>query len=138
MSRLAPAVRSVHETVLYAVDVLEAANFYASTLRMRLLPHADHNSAALRLRDGDAVLLIFNPEYAKRPGRNVPTHGTTGSGHIALRVDPGSLPAWKQHLDSIGVPIEMQRDWERGGTSIYVRDPADNSVELVEGDVWPS
>jgi catechol 2,3-dioxygenase-like lactoylglutathione lyase family enzyme len=64
MRHPAPAVRSVYETVLYAIDVLAAAEFYRTVLGMQLLANPDHNSAALRLPDGDAVLLLFNPAYA--------------------------------------------------------------------------
>ena len=59
---------------------------------------------------------------------------------VALAVVPireRTLEEWGRTLRERGVEIELERDWERGGRSIYVRDPAGNSVELVEGDIWP-
>jgi len=137
MRHPAATVCSVHETVLYAIDVLAAAEFYQTVLGMRLLANPDQNSAALRLPEGDAVLLLFNPTYAATQGRGVPTHGATGAGHVALRVEPGSLPTWAHHVRSHGVPVELERAWQRGGASLYFRDPSNNSVELVDGQIWP-
>jgi hypothetical protein len=34
------------------------------------------------------------------------------------------------------VPIEREIEWDEGGTSIYVRDPAGNSVELAPPTIW--
>jgi catechol 2,3-dioxygenase-like lactoylglutathione lyase family enzyme len=35
-----------------------------------------------------------------------------------------------------GVPIELETDWPRGGKSLYFRDPAGNSVELITRGLW--
>jgi hypothetical protein len=35
------------------------------------------------------------------------------------------------------VKIEQEVDRGDGGRAVYVRDPAGNSVELVDGDPWP-
>lgn len=136
-------VHSVHETVLYAADPPTAARFYQHILGLRAVGTTDNDSAALRLPHGDAVLLIFRPGYAATPGRGVPTHGSaapghSGAGHVAFRIAPGSLPAWRSKLESQSIPIELERTWNRGGASIYIRDPAGNSVELVDGTIWPS
>ena len=34
------------------------------------------------------------------------------------------------------VPIELETDWPRGGHSLYFRDPAGNSVELITPGLW--
>lgn len=136
-------VHSVHETVLYAADPPSTARFYHEVLGLRTIGTTDNNSAALRLPHGDAVLLIFRPDHAATPGRGVPTHGSaapghSGAGHVAFRIASGSLPAWRVRLESQSIPIELERTWNRGGASIYIRDPAGNSVELVDGTIWPS
>lgn len=130
-------VRHVHETVLYAGDVPASARFFADVLGLRAIGGGDPDSASLRLPEGDAVLLIFSPSHARREGRGVPAHGTDGAGHIAFRVAAGSLDAWLVTLARHGVPVELDRTWPRGGRSLYVRDPAGNSVELVDGRIWP-
>jgi catechol 2,3-dioxygenase-like lactoylglutathione lyase family enzyme len=128
--------RRVYETVLYGHDVAATAAFYAEVLGLRLVEGPDELTAAFRL-DDDGVLLIFDPERSGAPDRAVPSHGTEGAGHVAFAVGEGELDACADELRSEGVEIEREVEWPRGGRSIYVRDPAGNSVELVEGDLWP-
>ena len=130
------AITGIYETVLYAPDVAAEAAFYADVLGLRLVDGPDELAAAFRLDDG-GVLLIFDPSRASVPGRPVPSHGATGAGHVAFSVEEGTLDKWAEKLRERGVEIELERPWQRGGRSIYVRDPAGNSVELVEGDLWP-
>ena len=92
-------------------------------------------SAALRLPDG-GVLLIFDPARSSVPGRPVPSHGVLGAGHVAFSVDDGDLDALGERLRRSGVEIEREVTWDEGGRSLYVRDPAGNSVEFVEGEAW--
>ena len=129
-------ITGVYETVLYATDVAAAAAFYADVLGLRLVDGPDELAAGFRLDDG-GVLLIFEPSRASLPGRPVPSHGATGAGHVAFSVEDGTLERWTEALRERGVEIELEKEWQRGGRSIYVRDPAGNSVELVEGDLWP-
>jgi catechol 2,3-dioxygenase-like lactoylglutathione lyase family enzyme len=129
-------IMRVYETVLYAVDVPAAAAFYADVLGLRLVDGPDELAAAFRLGDG-GVLLIFDPSRASRPGRPVPSHGASGAGHVAFSVDSGELDGFAEALRGGGIEIEREIDWDGRGRSIYVRDPAGNSVELVEGDIWP-
>ena len=84
------------------------------------------------------MLLLFDPTESSRPGRVVPSHGPSGAIHVAFSVGEGELEAWRERLAERGVELEQDHDWHRGGArSLYVRDPAGNSVELVEGDLWP-
>jgi catechol 2,3-dioxygenase-like lactoylglutathione lyase family enzyme len=124
----------VYETVLYASDVDAAVAFYRDILRLRQIDGPDEHSAALRL--GDAVLLIFDPARSSQVGRAVPAHGASGAGHVAFGVDPGTLVSWRRRLSEHGVALEQEQRWGDRGESLYFRDPAGNSVELVEGDIW--
>ena len=128
--------RRLYETVLYASDVPGLARFYAEVIGLRLVSGPDELAAAFRLEEG-GVLLIFDPERSSAPGRAVPSHGTTGAGHVAFSVEEGELDACAAELRDRGIELERELDWPQGGRSIYVRDPAGNSVELVEGDLWP-
>jgi catechol 2,3-dioxygenase-like lactoylglutathione lyase family enzyme len=126
----------VYETVVYAADVPTAARFYRDVLGLRLVDGPDELAAAFRLDDG-GVLLIFDPERSAAAGRAVPSHGSVGAGHIAFAVGEGELDACAAELRAAGVELEQEVEWPQGGRSIYVRDPVGNSVELVEGDLWP-
>jgi catechol 2,3-dioxygenase-like lactoylglutathione lyase family enzyme len=130
------AVKGVYETVLYAPDPREAAAFYSETLGLRAIEEPDELAAAFRLDDG-GVLLIFDPSRSSAPGRPVPSHGATGAGHVAFSVEPGRLDELAAELPKRGVEIEQEITWDRGGRSLYLRDPAGNSVELIEGEAWP-
>jgi catechol 2,3-dioxygenase-like lactoylglutathione lyase family enzyme len=122
--------RRVYETVVYATDLAAAAGFYRDALGLR-----EVEDAVFRLDDG-GVLLLFDPGRSSQPGRPVPSHGATGPGHVAFSVE--SLAGWRERLAEHGVELEHEHSWPRDARSLYVRDPAGNSVELVEGDLWPS
>ncbi|HET6657165.1 MAG TPA: VOC family protein [Gaiellaceae bacterium] len=128
-------ILGVYETVLYAPDPLAAAAFYREALGLEPVEDPDELSAAFRLLDG-GVLLIFNPQKSSLPGRPVPSHGSAGPGHVAFGLDPGAYEEALAALRDKGIEIEREVDWDRG-RSIYFRDPAGNSVELVDGDIWP-
>lgn len=132
---LAP-IREVYETVLYGPDIPLLAAFYSEALGLRLLREAGPSSAVFRLGP-NALLLLFDPAFASQAGRGAPTHGAVGPGHAAFVVKQGELELWRGRLEQRGLVIELDVRWPPGGRSIYVRDPAGNSVELVEGQVWP-
>jgi catechol 2,3-dioxygenase-like lactoylglutathione lyase family enzyme len=131
-----PRLLRVYETVLYASDVVAAAAFYSEVLGLRLLEEPDDLSAVFRLDDG-GVLLLFDAARASTPGRPVPSHGATGAGHVAFSMEPGAYDAFAAAIRALGLEIEREITWDEGGRSLYVRDPAGNSVELVDGEVWP-
>src|SRR5262249_31669327 len=82
-----------------------------------------------------SVLLAFLAE-ATLKGGILPPHGAKGPGHFALGIETQSLGAWRQRLLAHGITIEKEVDWPAGGKSIYFRDPAKNSVELVTPGIW--
>lgn len=129
-------IRGIYETVLYAEDVGAAASFYVEALGLRLVEEPDELAAAFRLPDG-GMLLLFDPRLASQPGRPVPSHGASGAGHVAFAVEPGSLEQWAERLETQGADVERTIDWDGRGRSVYLRDPAGNSVELVDGEIWP-
>jgi catechol 2,3-dioxygenase-like lactoylglutathione lyase family enzyme len=132
-----PEVLSVYETVLYAQDVQAAAAFYSELLRLSPLEQTGDFFAGFRLSD-DATLLIFDPKSSAAPNRSVPSHGAVGPGHVAFAVREGTLDGFEARLRHGGVEVEREIRWEEGGRSIYLRDPAGNSVELIEGEAWPA
>lgn len=123
--------RRVYETVVYAGELEAARSFYRDALGLR-----EVEEGVFRLDDG-GVLLLFDAVRSSQPGRPVPSHGPAGgSVHVAFAVE--TLDGWPERLRERGVEVEHEHEWARGGArSLYVRDPAGNSVELVEGDLWP-
>lgn len=129
-------VRRVHETTVYAHDVDATAAFYTEVLGLRPFEQFAGFAAVFKLEEG-GVFLIFEPKQASAPGRTLPAHGAEGPGHVAFSVAPGSLDEFVAAFSERGIEIETDQTWDWGGRSVYVRDPAGNSVELVEGRAWP-
>jgi catechol 2,3-dioxygenase-like lactoylglutathione lyase family enzyme len=51
-------------------------------------------------------------------------------------MEEADIPAWRSHLQGRGIEIESEVHWPQGGTSLYVRDPAGNSIELATPIIW--
>ncbi len=129
-----PIATQLFETVLYASDLAAAARFYREVLGLRLLRQ---NSLMLVFATESGYLLIFDPEQSAQPGRQVPSHGAIGPGHIAFSAPASTLPGWREKLRKLDVPIETEVVWDGDrGRSIYMRDPAGNSVELAPPGLW--
>lgn len=132
---------AVHETVLYCEDLSGAERFYAEVIGLRLVSSVEGRSRAFRVSPVQ-VLLVFRASVTRLGHPMVPAHGAIGEGHIAFTIEPGTYGAWRARLSEAGIEIEREVDWEplngmKRGRSMYVRDPGRNSVELVEGEVWP-
>ncbi len=129
----------VLESVLYADDLDAAQAFYSGTLGLEIIRPADGRQVFFRC--GDGVLLIFNAAETEKPVAAgspfpVPPHGTRGAGHLCFRASAGQIALWKARLEKAGVEIEADFNWPSGGRSIYFRDPAGNSLEFAEPNIW--
>jgi catechol 2,3-dioxygenase-like lactoylglutathione lyase family enzyme len=127
------AIAGVLETVLYAADLEAARRFYGDLLGLPLDSRKDGLFCFFRV--GAGMLLVFDPEAA-RHNRDVPPHGASGPGHACFAVPESELDGWKARLQAGGCAIEHEQVWPRGGRSVYVRDPAGNSVELATPRIW--
>ncbi|MGD8633355.1 MAG: VOC family protein [Anaerolineales bacterium] len=123
----------IYETVLYAGDLHSAEEFYRVVLGLDVVRQSE---LLVAFQCGEGVLLIFNPDHSGAPGRDIPSHGATGPGHLAFAVDEDDFNAWKHHLETHDVEIEAELKWESGGRSVYFRDPAGNSLELAVPTIW--
>ena len=126
------AIVGVLETALYARDLDAAENFYARILGLEI--ESKVPGRHLFLRCGGGMVLVFDPEATARGTGPVPPHGAMGPGHIAFAVD--DLAAWPERLGAAGVDLEADLEWPNGGRSLYIRDPAGNSVELTTPGIW--
>ena len=136
---MTPRVGGVLETCLYAEDLEAAERFNAEVLGLEIF--AKEPGRHVFFRCGSGKLLVFAPQRTavasgQVGGVAVPAHGAHGAGHVCFRIQERDLDGWRQRLADHGVPIEAEIAWPRGGTSLYVRDPAGNSVELAPARIW--
>lgn len=125
--------RGIYETVLYTGDLDAAERFYHDVIGLAV---SHRNDLFITFPCGSGVLLVFDRNQSNQPGRSVPAHGTEGAGHIAFAVRPEELDSWREHLRNRSIEIEEEVEWKSGERSIYLRDPAGNSVELAPPTLW--
>jgi catechol 2,3-dioxygenase-like lactoylglutathione lyase family enzyme len=63
-------------------------------------------------------------------------HDGDGELHIAFAIPAAELANWETWLGENGIAVEEKRTWERGGQSIYFRDPDRHLVEIATPGVW--
>jgi len=132
-------VRRILETVLYCDDLARTAAFYQALLDATPMLTGDRLVALDA--GGGTVLLLFqrgNSGALDTPGGLVPGHDGGGPVHLAFAIDADATAAWEARLAELGIAIESRVRWDRGGESIYFRDPESRSVELATPGLWPS
>jgi catechol 2,3-dioxygenase-like lactoylglutathione lyase family enzyme len=127
-------INRVIETAIYVADLQATEAFYTKVLGLQMIGNEPGRSVFFQAGEA-SVLLAFLAETTLK-GSHLPAHGTTGPGHFALGIEAAERDAWRQLLQDHGIAIEKEVEWPRGGRSIYFRDPAGNSVELVTPGVW--
>ena len=133
-----PQVRRVLETALYVEDLDRAVEFYERVIGLSALSKGDR-LAAMDAGEGTVLLLFLRGATASgvsSEGGRIPPHDGAGPAHFAFAIASEELASWRGHLATEGVEIESEVSWERGGKSIYFRDPDGHSVELATPGIW--
>jgi len=84
------------------------------------------------------MFLVFRPDATLEgsPDVDIPSHGARGPGHVAFAMRERDVDRARSELEAKGVEIERDLHWPSGGRSLYFRDPAGNSIELVTPRLW--
>jgi catechol 2,3-dioxygenase-like lactoylglutathione lyase family enzyme len=133
-----PKLDGILETAIHTEDMARSRAFYEGVFGLEPIYGDDRLSAyAVAGRD---VLLVFRKgktgQTVTLPSGTIPGHGGDGALHVAFAIAKDELDRWEAHLASHGVAIEGQNDWERGGRSIYFRDPDGHLLELATPGLW--
>ena len=133
-----PIITRILETALYVDDLDALVAFYRDILGLRVL---EASPRLVSLDAGQATVLLLFRRGATTSGLDtsggwIPPHDGQGPVHLAFAVAAEALGAWALHLQERGVGIESRVRWDRGGQSIYFRDPAGHSVELATPGTW--
>lgn len=134
-----PALSGVLETALVVEDVARAVRFYRELFGFEVMLEGDR-LGSLNVRPGQ-VLLLFRRggslDDIPLPGGVVPGGmDAEGRGHMAFAIAAEDLEPWREWLEQNAVALESTVVWERGGTSLYFRDPDGNLLELATPGVW--
>lgn len=133
-------VRRVLETAIYCDDLTRTAAFYTEVLALAPMLESER-LVAFDAGEG-TVLLLFqrgrSTQPLETPGGLVPGHDSTGAAHLAFAIEKADIAQWIDRLGRLGIPIESRVTWQRGGQSVYFRDPDGRSVELATPGTWPS
>jgi catechol 2,3-dioxygenase-like lactoylglutathione lyase family enzyme len=134
-----PAITRVIETALSVDDLDRSSRFYQDVLGLAPMV-GDERFRAFNVA-GRQVLLLFKKGASLKPsvvpGGVIPPHDAAGQMHVAFAIEPAELAPWRNRLKEKGVAIESTVRWERGGQSLYFRDPDQHLVELITPGCWP-
>ena len=133
-TRINPSIDKVVESAIYSTELPLMERFYSEVLEFRLIDKEEGRHVFFQVGAG-SILLIFNPETTIH-GHHLPAHGAIGPSHVAFGINNQSLDSWRTRLTRQGIRIEHEQSWPRGGHSLYFRDPAGNSIELITPGVW--
>ena len=142
MPNTAPTMNGVVETILYTDDLPRATAFYRDVLGFTGM-RGDGDRFQAFDTGAQRTLLLFKRGGTLEPqpvatGGFIPPHDGEGPLHIAFGIATADYARWRKWLRARGVAIESETKWERGGRSIYFRDPDSHLVELVTPGIWPN
>ena len=127
-----PRSNGLLESSLYVHDVAASARFYAKIFGFRTISDFGERGCALEAGEPQ-VLLLF-----KKGGslRIASPHDGEGELHLAFAIPASELAAWEAWLAENGIAIEEKSTWDRGGVSLYFRDPDRHLLEIASPGVW--
>lgn len=130
----------VLETCIHVDDVERSGRFYEKLFNF---PRMDSNERFCVFDvGGGSVLILFRRGGTSDPvqteGGVIPPHGGSGDLHLAFAIRAEDFAAWEKRLGEKGIPIESHVRWNRGGNSLYFRDPDHHLVELATPGTWRS
>ena len=133
-----PQLTGVLETSLYVEDLERSIRFYQEVMQFQKLV-SDQRFCALQAGQRE-VLLLFRKGASTQPsviaGGTIPPHDGSGQMHLAFAMSAQELEPWERWLEQHQVVIESKVQWERGGRSIYFRDPDGHLLEFVTPGCW--
>jgi catechol 2,3-dioxygenase-like lactoylglutathione lyase family enzyme len=128
-----PRIDGVLETSLYVDDMKRSARFYHDLLGFEIAVSGER-LIAMQVAGKPQLLLLFK----KGASASLPKTPHDGDGrlHLAFAIPAEELGAWEARLREQGVDVIDRVTWERGGVSLYFRDPDGHLVELATPGVW--
>ena len=126
------ALEGLDHVVLLVDDLAVAKTFYTEVIGCTV-DNALPEYGMLQLRAGAALIDLVETSSAEGAWAKPDVAGGRNMDHVALATGPWDPDALRAHLAAHGVDIveEGERYGARGdGYSVYVKDPAGNTIEL--------
>lgn len=127
-----PKTEGLLESSLYVDDLARSVAFYRQIFDFRVISDFGERGCALEAGPRQVLLL-----FKKGASRAITSpHDGDGELHLAFAIAASELDAWEAWLASNGIVIEERHTWDRGGHSLYFRDPDRHLVEVATPGVW--
>jgi catechol 2,3-dioxygenase-like lactoylglutathione lyase family enzyme len=127
-----PKTEGILESSLYVDDVARSAHFYEKIFGFTVISDFGERGCAIEAGNRQVLLL-----FRKGGSMAIPTpHDGDGELHLAFAISATELASWEEWLAENGIAVEEKRAWERGGQSLYFRDPDRHLIELATPGVW--
>jgi catechol 2,3-dioxygenase-like lactoylglutathione lyase family enzyme len=130
--------RGIGEVVVRVRDLQRMIDFYQATFGLELLKRFGDDIAFLRIADGfgghTQIVGFFRDtmpsNFKRRAWEGHETKSTTLH-HFALEIPAAEYDSAIAHFRRLGLEIDTAIHGWAGWRSIYLRDPEENTVELV-------
>jgi len=126
------------ESSLYVHSLERSAAFYRRVFGFGIML-SDERMRALAV-PGRQVLLLFRKGGSIHPSPTpfgvIPPHDAAGAQHLCFSIDREQFAAWRDHFQALDVSIESERVKPSGGSSLYIRDPDGQSIEVATPGLW--
>jgi catechol 2,3-dioxygenase-like lactoylglutathione lyase family enzyme len=127
-----PKTEGILESSLYVADVAQSARFYEKVFGFQVI--SDFGPRGCAMEAGKSQVLLLFQKGGSRAIRS--PHDGDGELHLALAIRAEELAPWEAWLQENGIAVEEKTTWERGGQSIYFRDPDRHLLEIATPGVW--
>jgi catechol 2,3-dioxygenase-like lactoylglutathione lyase family enzyme len=127
-----PKSEGILEASLYVSDLPRSVWFYEEIFGFRVVSEFGERGCAMQSGERQVLLL-----FKKGASRTIQSpHDGDGELHIAFAIAAVELAHWESWLQTKGIAVEEKKEWERGGWSLYFRDPDRHLLELATPGVW--
>ena len=127
-----PAVGGVLETSLYVGDMVRSREFFERVFGFHPVGTGERLTA-MAIKPGQVLLLCLK---GASTGLGSTAHDGAGQLHLAFSIAAEELETWERRLAALHIAVVERRSWERGGTSLFFRDPDGHLLELATPGVW--
>jgi catechol 2,3-dioxygenase-like lactoylglutathione lyase family enzyme len=130
--QMPPKSEGILESSLYVDDVARSARFYERIFGFWMI--TDFGGRGCAMQAGPRQVLLL---FQKGGSLEIPSpHDGDGELHLAFAIRATELANWESWLAENGIDVEEKRSWERGGQSLYFRDPDRHLLEIATPGVW--